>query len=121
MSKTVVQIVQADNYRAAQPPQVMVAAGNSIEFVNSGSGITLLVLTPETAGILSPTPTSPVTIAGNESITYTFLVPTGSGYLARVLPGGTTPWPFDPTDAAPGPILTILSSDDRNPTSHTGT
>ncbi len=112
MSETVVEIVQDGSYRAAQPPQVLVAEGKVIKFVNSGSAGTLLVLTPETASVLSPTPASPVTIAGGASVSYTCLQPNGSGYLAQVLSEDATPGPVH-GQAADGPILTILSSIDR--------
>jgi hypothetical protein len=128
MSTKIVQIAQSGEFRQAEPPEVFVAEGEQVEFVNAGSGGTLLVLTPETAAILSPTPTSPVTIAGGATVTYTFLTPTGSGYLAQVLPEGATPAPIDEA-GAPGPVLTIFPSTDRSapvggsgpdPGSHTG-
>ncbi len=120
MSVKQVQIAQAGNSRQAQPPQVFVAQGQQVEFINAGSGGTLLVLTPATASILSPTPSSPVTIAGGATVTYTFLTPTGSGYLAQVLPEGATPGPIQGQGAA-GTVLTILSSTNRDPGSRTGT
>ena len=119
MSTKLVQIAQSGDFRQAQPPQVFVAQGEQVEFVNAGSGGTLLVLTPETAAILSPTPTSPVTIAGGANATYTFLSPTGSGYLAQVLPEGATPGPVEGQGAA-GPVLTILPSTNRDPDNRTG-
>jgi hypothetical protein len=119
MSTKVVQIAQAGDFRQAQPPQVFVAEGEQIEFVNGESGGTLLVLTPETAAILSPTPSSPVTIAAGASVTYTFLTPTGSGYLAQVLPEGVTPAPIEGEGTA-GTVLTILPSTNRDPTVGTG-
>jgi hypothetical protein len=119
MSKAVVQIVQSGDYRAAQPPQVGVFAGNEIEFVNAGSAGTLLVLTPETESILSPKPSSPVTLAGGATVTYTFLNPTGSGYLAQVLPEGSPIYPIDEV-GADGAILTIEPSINRDPHSRTG-
>jgi hypothetical protein len=112
MSKAVVEIVQDEEYRAAQPPEVGVAEGNEIEFVNVGSGGTLLVLTAETESILSPKPSSPVTLAGGATVTYTFLTPTGSGYLAQVLPEGVTPGPIH-GEGADGPVLTVLPSTNR--------
>lgn len=119
MSTKLVQIAQSGDFRQAQPPQVFVSQGEQVEFMNAGSGGTLLVLTPETAAILSPTPTSPVTIAGGASITYTFLSPAGSGYLAQVLPEGATPGPVEGQGAA-GPVLTILPSTNRDPDNRTG-
>jgi hypothetical protein len=112
MSKTVIEIVQDGTYRAAQPPQVGVAEGNQIEFVNAGSIGTLLVLTAETESILSPKPNSSVTLAGGATVTYTFLAPTGSSYLAQVLPEGAAPGPVDGA-GADGPVLTILPSGNR--------
>jgi hypothetical protein len=120
MSKTVVEIVQDGDYRGAQPPQVGIAEGNEIEFVNAGSGGTLLALTAETESILSPKPSSPVTLAGGAMVTYTFLAPTGGGYLAQVLPEGATPEPIDGAGAE-GPVLTILASTNRDPGNRTGT
>ena len=119
MSIRQVQIAQSGNLRQAQPPQVFVAAGEQVEFVNAGSGGTLLVLTPETAAILTPAPKSPVTIAGGSSVTYTFLAPAGSGYLAQVLPEGATPEPVHGQGAA-GTVLTILPSSSRDPDVRTG-
>jgi hypothetical protein len=119
MSTKLVQIEQAGDFRQAQPPQVFVAEGEQIEFVNAGSDGTLLVLTPETAAILSPTPSSPVAIAGGATVTYTFLAPTGSGYLAQVLPEDATPGPVQ-GQGAEGPVLTILPSTDRDPGNRTG-
>ena len=119
MNTKVVQIAQAGNFRQAQPPQVFVAEGEQIEFVNGGTGGTLLVLTPETASILSPGPGSPVAIAGGATVTYTFLKPAGSGYLAQVLPEGATPGPIQGQRAA-GTVLTILPSTNRDPGSRTG-
>lgn len=119
MSTKLVQIAQSGDFRQVQPPQVFVSQGEQVEFMNAGSGGTLLVLTPETAAILSPTPTSPVTIAGGASITYTFLSPAGSGYLAQVLPEGATPGPVEGQGAA-GPVLTILPSTNRDPDNRTG-
>lgn len=119
MSTKQVHIAQSVNSRQAQPPQVFIADGEQIEFVNAGSGGTLLVLTPETAAILSPTPSSPVTIAGGATVTYTFLKPTGSAYLAQVLPEGATPGPVQ-GQGAEGPVLTILPSTNRDPGIRTG-
>ena len=119
MSVKIVQIAQAGDFRQAQPPQVFIAQGEQVEFVNSGSGGTLLVLTPETAAILSPPPTSPVAIASGSSVTFTFLAPTGSGYLAQVLPEGATPGPVQGQGAA-GTVLTILPSTNRDPGTRTG-
>jgi hypothetical protein len=118
MSTKVVQIVQSGTERMAEPPQVFIAAGEQIEFVNAGSGGTLLVLTPETEEILSPTPSSPVLIAGGASVTYTFLTPNGGGYLAQVLSEGATPEPIEGT-GADGTVLTILPSGNRGDV-HTG-
>ena len=120
MSKTVIEIVQDGSYRAAQPHQVLIADGNTIEFTNPQSGGTLLVLTPETTTVLSPTPNSPVEIAGGASISFQFLKPTGNNYFAQVLPEGEEAFPIDGVPSQDGPILTILSSDDRDTNSHTG-
>jgi hypothetical protein len=119
MSTKTVQIAQSGAERIAEPQQVFVAEGEQIEFVNAGSAGTLLVLAPETVSILSPTPTSPVTIAGGATVTFTFLKPEGSGYLAQVLPEGAAPGPIH-NPGTDGPVLTILSSTDRSAGSHTG-
>lgn len=113
MSTKVVRILQSGTERVAEPPQVFVAEGEQVEFTNAGSGGTLLVLTPQTVAILSPTPASPVTIAGGASVTYTFLKPTGGSYMAQVLPEGAQPRPID-KPGTPGTVLTILSSMDRS-------
>ncbi len=119
MSKVVVQITGEGEYRQAQPPQVGVAAGNEIEFVNVAGAGTSLILTPETESILSPKPSSPVEIAAGASVTYTFLQPTGGGYVAQVLAGGETSSPVS-GGGADGPVLTILPSIDRSPGVRTG-
>ena len=119
MSTKQVEIAQSGNFRQAQPPQVFVIEGEQIEFMNAGSGGTLLILTPETAAILAPTPSSPVTIAAGAKVTYTFLTPKGSGYLAQVLPESATPGPVQGQGAA-GTVLTILPSTNRDPGNRTG-
>ncbi len=120
MSKTVVEIVQDGSYRAAQPQQVLIAEGNTIQFSNQQGGGTLLVLTPETSGVLSPTPSSPLEIAGGSSVSFEFLKPSGGAYYAQVLPEGEEPYPIDGAASGDGPILTILSSTDRGTNSRTG-
>lgn len=119
MSTKQVQIVQSGDLRQAQPPQVFVVQGEQVEFVNAGAEGSLLVLTPETAAILSPAPNSPVKIAGGSAVTFTFLAPTGSGYLAQVLPEGATPQPIQGQGSA-GTVLTILPSKNREPGDRTG-
>jgi hypothetical protein len=120
VSKTVVEIVQDGSYRAAQPQQVLIAEGNTIQFSNPQSGGTLLVLTPESSGVLSPTPNSPLEIAGGSSVSFEFLKPTGNRFYAQVLPEGEEPLPIDGAASEEGPILTILSSTDRGTNSRTG-
>lgn len=121
MSKKVVEIVQDGSYRAAQPMQVMIAAGGTIEFKALPGEATLLVLTPETASILSPNPGSaPIEIAGGSSVTFEFLQPTENTYCAQVLPQGTDPRPINCVGSSDGAVLTILSSDQRGGNEKTG-
>lgn len=121
MSKKIVEIVQHGSYRAAQPPQVSIVEGNTIEFSAQPGQATLLVLTPETQSILSPAPASTVVeIAGGASISFQFLSPTGVDYRCQVLPEGTEPQPIESSSSQDTPILTILSSDERGGNSRTG-
>lgn len=120
MSKNVVEIVQDGSFRAAQPNQVLIVAGNTIEFSAEPGGGTILVLTPETADILSPTPATVVEIAGGASVSFQFLQPQGLDYRAQVLPEGSQPLPIEGSSSQDAPILTILSSDDRDVNVHTG-
>ena len=116
MSTTVVDIVQDGQYRLAQPPQVIVIAGNEVQFLNSGAAETLLVLTAETENILSPKPSSPVKLIGGESVIFRFLDPPESGeYLAQVLPEGETSGALegDGMDGVSGAVLTIRPSGNR--------
>jgi len=121
MSKKVVEIVQDGSYRAAQPPQVLVVEGNTIEFSAQPGKVTLLVLTPETQSILSPTPASTVVeIAGGAAVSFQFLSPASVDYRCQVLPEGTEPQPIESSSSQDAPILTILSSDERGTNVRTG-
>jgi hypothetical protein len=121
VSNKVVEIVQDGSYRAAQPPQVLIVGGNSIEFTAQPGGGTLLVLTPETRSILSPTPASTVVeIAGGASVSFEFLSPSGVDYRCQVLPEGAEPQPIKSSSSQDVAVLTILSSEERGGDSRTG-
>jgi len=121
VSKKVVEIVQDGSFRAAQPPQVPISEGDTVEFsAQPGSG-TVLTLTPETQSILSPTPASPVVeIPGGASVSFQFQHPTGADYRCQVLPEGAEPQPIESSSSPDSPVLTILSSEERSANSHTG-
>jgi hypothetical protein len=120
MSKNVVKIVQDGSYRAAQPSQVLVVEGDTIEFSAEPGDGTILVLTSETADILSPTPATVVEVSGGASVSFQILRPTGVDYRAQVLPEGSEPRPIEGFSSQDAPILTILSSDNRDVNVHTG-
>lgn len=121
MSKTVVQIIEDGTYRAAMPFQVLIVQGDTIEFSAPDGGGTVLSLTPEIAGILSPAPGSLlVEIAGGSACSFEFLKPAALSYCCQLLAEGAEPKDFNcppPTDDV---ILTILSSKDRGPDNKTG-
>ena len=120
MSTKIVDIVQDGSYRAAQPTQVLVAEGNSVEFRNGPGGGTELVLTPESISILSPTPDTIVHIDAGGSVSFQFKKPSVSNYCAQVLAAGTEPYPIQCGPSGDGAVLTILSSDLRGTDSRTG-
>lgn len=121
MNSTIVEIVQDGSYRAAQPTQVPIVEGNSIQFSNPGSGGTELVLTPESIGILSPRPDSSVVeIASGVSIVFTFLKPSSDSYCCQVLSAGDTARPITCAQSEDGAVLTILSSEERGGDARTG-
>src|SRR5450631_1171805 len=91
MSKNDVEIVQDGSYRATQPSQILIVEGDTIEFSAQPGDGTLLVLTPETQEILSPTPGNVVEIAGGASVSFKFLQPASNDYRAQVLPEGEEP------------------------------
>jgi hypothetical protein len=121
MSTKVVEIVQDGSYRAGQPAQVQIVEGDTIEFLNGQGGGTLLVLTPETIGILSPTPDAEaVQIAAGASVSFEFKKPSQSGYCCGVLAEGTEPGPIDCASSGDVAVLSIISSDERSTASRTG-
>ena len=121
MSTKVVEIVQDGHFRVAQPPQVLIVEGNSVQFSNQGASGTVLVFTRETRDVLSPTPESlVVNIAGGSSVSFEFLKPSTGPYCCQVLAEGTEPITFSCPDSQDGPILTILSSGHRGGDDKTG-
>jgi hypothetical protein len=114
MSTTVVEIIADGKYRAAQPSQVLIVAGDTIEF--SAPEGTLLSLTAETAAILSPKPAGlEVEIAAGSSVSYVFTAPADSAYCCQVLPAGSGVYPIHCPEPGDDPVLVILSSENRDP------
>lgn len=121
MSKTVVAIVGDGAYRAAEPFQVLIVNGDTIEFSSQVNAETILSLSPETAGILSPKPSSlQVEIAAGTSVSFTFLQPASIPYCCQLVAEAVQPAPFNCPPPGDDPILTILSSEGRGPGSKTG-
>ncbi|MGA2558293.1 MAG: hypothetical protein ABSF17_01345 [Terracidiphilus sp.] len=120
MSKTVVQIKQDGSYRAAEPFQVLIEEGDTIEFSSQGAAGTILSITGETASILSPKPSTQLVIAGGSSVAFTFLKPGNAAYCCQVLAEGSPVGPINCPPPQDDPILSILSSDARGGDSKTG-
>ncbi len=121
MSQTVVEIVGDGGYRAAEPYEVLIVEGDTIEFSSQISAGTILSLTAETAGVLSPKPASPqLAIAGGASVTFTFLKPASLSYCCQVLAEGVQAVPINCPPPGDDPILTILASEARSPGDRTG-
>jgi hypothetical protein len=121
VSKAVVQIVQDGSSRSAEPFQVAIVEGNTIEFHAQSVSGTILSLTPETASILSPKPaTLAVQIAGGAAVSFQFLKPEGLSYCCQVLAEGAQPGPIQCPPAQDIAILTILPSHGRGPGDKTG-
>jgi hypothetical protein len=121
MSETVVEIVGDGGYRAAEPYEVLIVEGDTVEFSSQVGAGTILSLTPETAGVLSPKPaTLQVEIAAGASITFTFLKPASLPYCCQVLAEGVQAAPFTCPPPGDDPILTILASEGRGPGDKTG-
>jgi len=121
VSKTVIQIVQDGSARSAEPFQVAIVEGNSIEFHAQSGGGTILSLTQATVDILSPKPaSSAVLVAGGTSVSFQFLKADGLSYCCQVLAEGTQPQPIQCPPAQEIAILTILPSHGRGPGDKTG-
>ena len=116
MSTTVVEIIADGKYRAAQPSQVLVVAGDTIEFSAPEGGATLLSLTAESASVLSPRPASlQIEIAAGSSVSYEFTGPSDAPYCCQLLPAGSGVYPIHCPEPQDDPVLVILSSENRDP------
>jgi len=121
MSKTTVKILQDGENRSAQPYEVSIVEGSTIEFSAPAGGDTLLSLTSETAVLLDPKPaTLQVKIAGGSSVSYRFRKPANHSYCCQVLAAGSEAGPIQCPDAQGDAVLTILSSVSRGMGSKTG-
>ncbi|MGB6687161.1 MAG: hypothetical protein WBE76_04900 [Terracidiphilus sp.] len=121
MSKTVVQIVQDGSDRSAEPFQLAIVEGNTIEFHAQSGGGTILSLTQETASILTPKPASlALEIAGGASLSFQFLKPASLSYCCQVHAEGNRPGPIQCPPAQDIAVLTILPSHGRDPGDKTG-
>jgi hypothetical protein len=121
MSKTTVKILQDGENRSAEPYEVSIAEGSTIEFSAPAGADTLLSLTAETAVLLDPKPdTLQVKIAGGASVSYQFRKAANHAYCCQVLAAGSDAGPIQCPDAQGDAVLTILSSGSRNLTNKTG-
>jgi len=121
MSKTTVKILQDGENRSAEPYEVSIVDGSTIEFSAPVGGDTLLSLSPETAVLLDPKPdTLQVKIAGGASVSYQFRKAANHSYCCQVLAAGSDVGPIQCPDAQGDALLTILSSGSRNLSSKTG-
>jgi hypothetical protein len=121
MSKTMVKILLDGENRSAQPYEVSIVEGSTIEFAAPAGGDTLLSLTPETATLLEPKPaTLQVNIAGGSSVSYRFRKPANHAYCCQVLAAGSDAGPIQCPDTQGDAVLTILSSGSRSVGSKTG-
>jgi hypothetical protein len=122
MSKTTVKILQDGENRSAEPYEVSIVEGSTIEFSAPAGADTLLSLAPETAVLLDPKPdTLQVKIAGGASVSYKFRKAAANrSYCCQVLAAGSDPGPIQCPDAQGDAVLTILSSGNRGVGAKTG-
>lgn len=121
MSKTTVKILQDGENRSAEPYEVSILEGSTIEFSAPVGGDTVLSLTSETAVLLDPKPdTLQVKIAGGASVSYRFRKAASHSYCCQVLAAGSDAGPIQCSDAQGDAVLTILSSSSRGVNSKTG-
>jgi hypothetical protein len=121
MSSAMVKILQDGENRSAQPYEVSIAEGSTIEFSAPAGADTLLSLTPETAVLLDPKPdTLQVKIAGGSSVSYRFRKPANHSYCCQVLAAGSDAGPIQCPDGQGDAVLTILSSGARSLSNKTG-
>lgn len=115
MNTTLVEIAADGDYREAKPNEVLIVAGESIQFASPAGFATTLSVCKTAAAILLPKPESlQVEIPAGTSITFTWGAPADGPYCAQVLAAGTAVPALICDNAEGGPILRILSSGGRD-------
>jgi hypothetical protein len=108
MTTTNVVIQDELGLRVPSVTSVAVIAGAGVTFTADSGADSSLYFSQAAAAILTPPPSSPVSLASGASVTYTFEAPSGQAYGVIVqAPGDPAPTDFDFGPPADPPMLVI--------------
>jgi hypothetical protein len=108
MTTTNVLIQDELGLRLPSVTSVAVVAGAGVTFTADSSADSSLYFSQAAAAVLTPSPTSPVSLASGASVAYIFAAPSGQAYGVIVqAPGDPAPTDFDFGPPADPPLLVI--------------
>ncbi len=108
MTTTKVLIEDELGLRVPSVASVAVVSGEEITFTADSDADSNLYFSQAAAAVLTPSPSSPVSLASGASVTYTFGSPSGQAYGVIVqAPGDPAPTDFDFGPPADPPLLVI--------------
>jgi hypothetical protein len=108
MTTTKVLIEDELGLRVPSVASVAVVSGEEITFTADSGADSNLYFSQAAAAVLTPSPSSPVSLASGASVTYTFGSPSGQAYGVIVqAPGDPAPTDFDFGPPADPPLLVI--------------
>lgn len=108
MTTTKVLIEDEVGLRVPSVASVAVVSGDGVTFTADSDADSSLYFSQAAAAVLTPSPSSPVSLASGASVTYTFGSPSGQAYGVIVqAPGDPAPTDFDFGPPADPPLLVI--------------
>ncbi len=108
MTTTKVLIEDELGLRVPSVASVAVVSGDGVTFTADSDADSSLYFSQAAAAVLTPSPSSPVSLASGASVTYTFGSPSGQAYGVIVqAPGDPAPTDFDFGPPADPPLLVI--------------
>jgi len=108
MTTTSVLIQDELGLRVPSVASVGVVSGDGVTFTAGPGADSSLYFSQAAASVLTPAPSSPVSLASGASVTYTFGSPSGQAYGVIVqTPGDPAPTDFDFGPPADPPLLVI--------------
>jgi hypothetical protein len=112
MTTTNVLITDEMGLRVPSVASVAVVAGAEVTFAAAPGADSSLYFSQSAAAILTPSPSSPVSLPSGSSVSYTFEAPSGQAYGVIVqAPGDPAPTGLDFGPPGDPPVLVIQSGE----------